>query len=383
MARMFSALLTPGVGLMRRLRMSGKIAALGAMLLLPLALMLGSLYRGAHADAERTRQELQGAHQTQHLLELVFRTQAHRDLALRALAGDESAKSRRGDAAKALGQALAAVGVDAEAAASVDHPGDARGDWPTLRKGLQDLADAPGTSGLDELVARHAASVELLRGRILRVAEDSGLLLDPMADTYFLMDQVVVGSVPWLESLALLRDQGSGLLARGEAGPVERASMLAHADRVQAQVAEVDRRVASLQRAGVAEPAGWAAAKSASLGVASRARELFAAQAIAAPAAPFLEATGQALAAAQGLQTQFGARLIDRLEARELEQRRNLWLHMGVVAAGLGGLAYLGLAFYVSFAGALRTLLRGVRQVADGDLSHRIEIRGHCCPVKS
>lgn len=209
MARIGTVLLSPGVGLMRRLRMSGKIAALGAMLLVPLAMMLGSLYSTAHADAERTRQELQGAHQTQRMLELVFRTQAHRDAALRAVAGDESAKSRRADAAKALGQALAAVGADAEAAAPVDARGNTQNDWPALRKGLQDLADAPGAGGREELVARHAASVELQRGRILRVAEDTGLLLDPLADTYFLMDQVVVGSVPWLESLALLRDRGA------------------------------------------------------------------------------------------------------------------------------------------------------------------------------
>jgi methyl-accepting chemotaxis protein len=366
MAKVGSVLLSPGVRLMRRLRMPGKIGVLVAILLVPLGLMLGSLYRNAQADTDRTRHELRGAHQAQRLLDLVARTQAHRDLAQRALTGDEAAKAQRGEAAKALGQSVAAV--DAEAGTTDGS------DWPDLRKALTDLAQAGGAGQGDDPWARHTALVEQLRGRLLRLAEDTGLLLDPQADTYFLMDMVVDNAVPWLESLAFLRGPGAALLANGNAGAPQRAAALGHADRVLMQLAEIDRRMAALQRAGVPTPAGWAAARQASQSAASRARELFAAG-TGEPAA-LQELASRAGVSAQEMQAQLATQLIERLDARLLAQKQIVWQHMAAVAIGLGLAAYLGMAFFASFTGALGVLLRGVQQVADGDLSHRIEIRG-------
>jgi hypothetical protein len=301
---------------MRRLRISGKTRH-WAPCCWSAGNDAGRLYSTAHADAERT-EGLQGAHQTQRMLELVFRAGTPRRRA--ACRGRRPSAIPARHLAKALGQARrrrrrAAAPVDARGALTGRPQG-----W--------DLADATA-GGSDELVARHAASVELQRGRILRVAEDTGLLLDPLADTYFLMDQVVVGSVPWLESLALLRDRGADLLTRGEASPGERAGVLAQADRIQSQIAEVDRRVASLQRAGVTEPAGWAAAKSASLGAASRARELFSAPTSLRRRRPswrYRRALPRHRACRRN-----GRAADRRLEARQ-QEHRNLWLHMGVVA---------------------------------------------------
>ncbi|WP_088287378.1 methyl-accepting chemotaxis protein [Ideonella sp. A 288] len=361
--------LGPGIALMRRLRMSAKMALMVAVLLVPLGVLLASTYLSVSGDAAQTQRELRGAQQVNHLLGLVIQTQNHRDIAHRALSGDEAAAAQRATAATGLRQAIATADPPGGTPASGD-------DWPALRQALTDLAEGRGPGQRTELFALHADLVERLRWRVRRVAEDSGLLLDPQADTYFLMDLVVERAVPWLESLALMGGQGAALLARGDASGAERAGVIGHADRVQGQLLEIDRELAALQRAGANPPAGWAAAREASARAAVQGRAVFSAEAIVGEPAPFHQQAAQALAAAQLTQTQLVGQLVDRLGQRLQAQRRSLWLHLAVVAVGLGLVAYLGLAFYVSFAGALRTLMRGVQEVADGDLSHRIEIRG-------
>ena len=49
---------------------------------------------------------------------------------------------------------------------------------------------------------------------------------------------------------------------------------------------------------------------------------------------------------------------------------------MTLAIAGVSIVAWLGWAFWASFAGALRRLHRGVDAVAGGDLAHTIEIDG-------
>ena len=52
------------------------------------------------------------------------------------------------------------------------------------------------------------------------------------------------------------------------------------------------------------------------------------------------------------------------------------WHMMAAVSASLAVLGYLAAAYYFSFAGALAALLKGVQQVAGGNIAHRVEIKG-------
>jgi len=64
------------------------------------------------------------------------------------------------------------------------------------------------------------------------------------------------------------------------------------------------------------------------------------------------------------------------LRERAVQAEARLWLEIGGALLGLGLMTYLALAFYLSFQGALQRLYAGVQAVAQGDLSHKIEIRG-------
>ena len=70
--------------------------------------------------------------------------------------------------------------------------------------------------------------------RALLTGERSGLLLDPEAASFFLMDLTVERVIPWTETLGQARGQGAALLARGDANTVERAALIGRADSLRA-----------------------------------------------------------------------------------------------------------------------------------------------------
>ena len=362
--------LAPGIALMRRLRMPAKMGLLTALLLIPLGVLMSSTYRVATSDIDTARDELAGAERVGQLLDLVIRTQHHRDISHRGLSGDADANAHKPEAAAALQKAIAGVHA-AETATSPPSPA-----WADLKKGLDELAAGRGPAQRNELFAQHTAQVEKLRSRIFWLAEESRLLLDPEADTFFLMDLVVERSVPWLEALGQVRGHGAALLARGDASSAERTLVLNHVDRIQQQLTEVDRRLEAMQRAGLKPPEAWVACRQASQNLIDKARAVFGANAITAEPGPFYDQATAAITAAQGVQAQWVSSLVERLGTRLQQHRVAMAWHLGVTATSLLLVLYLGMAFYVSFSGALRVLLRGMHEVADGDLSHRIEIRG-------
>ena len=374
----FYRFLGPGIKLMRRTRMPTKMGLMAAMLVLPMGLLLLNTHQRTSKDIESTRQELQGAQQAHELLDLMNRAQSHRGMTARASSGDEAAKAKAAEAATALRKSLAAVDDVARPvflATGAEGPALAAS-AAQLRRGLTELIEGRGPVKRSELFARHSALIEDLRGELLRLAEDSGLLRDPEAGTYFLMDLAMVRAAPWIESMAQLRGQASTLLARGELSNAERGMIIGQADNVMRQLAEVDRSLASLRRAGMDAPPGWAAARAASLTLSSTAREQFSAAALTAEPGPFYEQASQAIAAANGVGHDLLTALSERLKLRQQQQQRSLALALGATCIGVALVLYLGLSFYISFCGALRALSLGMQQVAEGNLARLVEVRG-------
>jgi len=358
--------LLPGVLLMRRLRMPTKMGLMGLMLLVPLLVLVLSTYGAISNDLAVARGELAGARVATRLVDLVQLLQSHRDLSHRALSGDAQAKTELPAAAKALQAA-----VDLLNATITDQP-----DWPKTREQLLALAAGQGPTQRDALFAAHSKQVDALRLLMLQVGEQSGLMLDPEATTYFLMDLTVERAIPWLEALGTTRGIGSALLARGDASTRDRAAVLGRADAVLAQLDDLSFRLGALQRSGYAMPPSWATAKAASQRLSTRTREIFTADALTAePAAYYAEASA-AIQGAVALKNELAQSLVTLLTQRVHDKTTSLWLQMGVAGAGLGLLVYLALAFYASFSGALQALRSAVNASADGDLARPINVQG-------
>ncbi len=254
-----STLLTPGMAVMRRLRMPIKLLLLSAVLLAPLVLLLIAQLQRSTADLAYTRGEVAGTEAVEALMSTALHTQAHRGQTNQLLSGNEGARAAREVTRKALRAAIAQV--EAVAAA---HPSLAINRyWPGIRSELDGaLNDATGNDR-SAAFAAHTAIVARLQALIGHVGETSGLLFDPVPVTYFLMDIAVDRILPLSESAGRLRGAGAGLLTRGNVTEVEATRLTTQRAALPTLVGAIDQRVAALQRFGEPVPTEWANVKQA------------------------------------------------------------------------------------------------------------------------
>jgi methyl-accepting chemotaxis protein len=371
-ATAFSTLLKPGVQLMQRLRLPLKLCVIGLILFVPMIVLLLAQLRANVADLRYTRAEHTGAVVVPAVLQTALQVQSLRALNHRVLNGDSAVTAARDAARAMLGQ-----GVEALDAAIAGAPGLGLAPlWQPTRERLAALAKGQHDTQRDTAFAEHSAQVDALRMLLLDVAERSGLLLDPEATTYLLMDMSIERVLPWTETLGQLRGLGAGILARGDAGAAERARVLGRVDQLQRQLADVRWRAGALERSGLAPSETLAQALAASQGFAEHATQLFSADALEGEPGAYYDKAGQAITAVKRYADEAQGRLADALVARIEARTAILGIEIVVSAAGVLLVSYFGLAFYLSFVGSVGILRRGVVAAAEGDLSHRFDIRG-------
>ena len=372
MRAVFAPLLHPGVLLMRRLRLPWKIGLLGLMLLLPMLLLLVSLIDTRRSELAFTRAEREGAVVVRGLLDAAGLLQQHRGLTNRVLNGDQAAIAPRDSTRQALVAAL----TDLDRSVQALRGFTLADSWPAVHQAVAGLAAGRHDAQRSQAFAQHTQQVQALRALLLLAAERSGLLLDPQAHTYFLMDAAVERLLPWSETLGLLRGQGAGLLARGDANSIERAQVLGRVDQLRYQLGDTDLRIQALLRTGEARPAGYDAAVTASRAFADHVTAVFSAEALQGEPAAFFDMGSGAIQAVGALGSSISTRLIAALDERIADTQRQLWLEVCAALAGVALLAYFSASFYGSFMGGLNRLGKGVSQVANGDLAHRFQIEG-------
>ncbi|WP_425260483.1 methyl-accepting chemotaxis protein [Rubrivivax sp. RP6-9] len=372
MSALTRTLLRPGTLLMRRLRLPWKIGLIGLMLFVPMLLLLVQQLRSNVAEIRFTLVEDEGAVLVHDLLKTANLLQQHRGLTHRVLNGDTAVVGARDTTRQALKAQLATVQQRVQALQGFDL----QDQWPAVHEAVGALADGRHDPQRAQAFAQHTRQVEVLRALLLQTAERSGLLLDPEARTYFLMDATVERILPWTETMGLLRGQGAGLLARGDASAVERARVLGGVEEMRRRLEDAELRMQALLRAGEPRPGAFDEAVNASKAFAERATAVFGADALEGEPAPFFELGSAAIAKTNALGDELSARLQTALRERAAALNTRLWLSAGVALAGVLLLAYFATTFYLSFLGGIGRLSKGMHAVADGDLAHRFDIEG-------
>ncbi len=362
----------PGIRLMRQLRIATKMSLMGLFLLVPLALLLVSTWRSAESDRQVAATELEGVRLARHASELIGHTQAHRGLTNRVLSGDAAATPARDRARAAMTETLRAL--DADVAATRHF--DAASLWSERRDAIGALAEGRHPAQRQEAFAQHTAAVENLRQMLMLIGERSGLVLDPEAATFFLMDIAVERVVPLSETIGLTRGQGAAILVRGDASNTERVQILGRMDLLVSQVRDLRQKLAALERAGTPASPAWQESLTGIEAFGREVRAIFGADAIEGDAAAFFERGSQALAGLQRMDAEIVDLLQQGLEQRHAKVTREMVLELSVAAVGVLLMAYFAVSFYLSFVGAFRALSLGVSKVAEGNLEHRVEIKG-------
>jgi methyl-accepting chemotaxis protein len=299
-------------------------------------------------------------------------TQVSRGLQRRLQSGDASVGTLLQDSRKALERAVAAL--DARLKQPLSYPlADA---WQPVRAQLLALTAGQLPASPADAFAAHSSAIDALYRLVLLNAERSGLVLDPEAVSYHLMDLVVNDVIPVAESAAVVRGIGSGLLARGSATPLELAEVLGQAGLLRRSADDMASAIGALGRAGSSTPGSWPSMQASLQAFGRTSSGTFSASSIHGDAAAFFQLGTAAVSETMALTDDLLARLDASLAERQRSIERRVLVHLAISAVGLAVLAYLLAAFTLSIRRSLRELHDCASAIAAGDLSRHMTVEG-------
>jgi methyl-accepting chemotaxis protein len=356
--------LKPGVALMQRLRMPVKLATMAFLLGLPLVVMTYFQLTTLNAQYTTARGELVGA-QAVDLASAVLTD-------VQQLSAPAPSGTVRADRLQRLQTDVASLESWIQ-----QHPEQSwNANWAS-QKGLLQALQTPAANKLAEQQAGTAAG-RAMHELIRLIGEGSALVLDPLADTYFLQDILTQRAPAWIESvnttLALLA------AAPEQAADKDRwsASLLDMASVLDNQVEAVTYNLGAIQRSTErGQPLGTEEALQAHTAFAREVRAL----------ASSKDASPAALAAAQSAGVQlleegrkFGKNASEQLIGR-LQKRQDMAFWQATALGTLAGLglllvAYLMLCFSVATMRSIRALNSAISEGTRGNLAVHVEVPG-------
>jgi methyl-accepting chemotaxis protein len=323
------------------------------------------------SEVHIAKAELQGVLLSRQIMDIVIQTQKHRGQVNLKLSGQDI------EAALAKTRTALTVGLDRLDASIKQYPEFELGEnWKPIAGELRQLAAGKIASSSAENVAQHSRLI----AQILRFShlnnEKSGLLFDPEAASYLLMD-VAIQKIPvWTEHLAILRGVGAGYIKSGTIEFAGKAMLISRLDGMLAAITAVTENNEAMKRAGVSVVNEQQAALKASQDFAVTVRKNLLGESVSGDASAYFAEGTLAIEKTIALQVDLQNRLTSLLNARTstLKLQRNLILLTMLLT--LLATSYLVFGFYRGFMSAMNDVGTSAISVATGDLTKQIHIDG-------
>ena len=355
------ALYAPVAPLLRRLALSGKFAVIAVLLFVPLIALLVSMVVRANNDLSYTRGELQGGPLAHELLDLANSVSSLRGLSQMAIAGHAGAQAAlpqaRSDLAKEISSSDAAV---------IAQSGLKLGEvWTPLKADLERLQRQTdhGASAADHssLIARTLGLTDL-------AAETSGLLLDPEAKSFYLMDIVFEREGPYADAVGRMFAEAVVPLARGTWTAEDSARLQSSRAAVAQAQQSLQARVDALVRTQEAVPEGWKEATAAVDAAAAALWTVAKPGPVTVDAMTLHQAGQQALEKVDQFHNQAHHHLTQLLEERVVRMERERMLLSAITLGALGVALYVFLAIRRSIEVNAQATIAAAQGLAAGDL---------------
>ena len=365
----YQGLMTPGVRLMRVLKLPAKVTLVVLAFMVPLGLVGQFYWFNAGAQIDFAAQERDGVAWLQALSPAISAAQEQRAQAVRSLAGNASSS-----ADLASGTARIKLAIDRLTQTDSEAGRLLNAEKPLAE--IQRLLTGLPESGASVPPARLRAAYDDLIAAMLaagsHIGDSSGLVLDPDLDSFYLMQAAVIDGPGIVDALARLRQAGAALPPNANEAAVARAL---------AAPAEMARLGIDRQRAGLGRAIANTPDLAERLGLTARfgpiASQLAAVDArvqgniAAPPAAQWWSDSTAALEAAISLNdaslSSLDKLLASRIERLQSERFTRLIIALASVLPAL----YLLSAMYSVLQGGLRLLGTHIVRLADGDFSAR------------
>ncbi|MEW6703592.1 MAG: methyl-accepting chemotaxis protein [Pseudomonadota bacterium] len=324
--------------------------------------------------------ERHGVGPARELMKLVQLTQQHRGLSAGMLGGNDSVSAAR-DAKKAEVEKVLAA-LEAHLRNETLPEGMAQA-WRSAREQWRELAaavDARRLSAADSST-RHAQVISHYFKTLDLLLDWSGLILDPQADSYYLMTAALIKLPHATEALGQTRARGAGFLAEGQVAPEGRALL---AGLVRASNDQYEGMVIAFEKAFAANPAlkDALAAKVVNAkqpietALALADKEIVSAQSLQYPAPQYITTFTQTIDALFVLEEAALSQLETMLGERVAELRRMELVQFGLLGLLIVGVGWLARVIVRSITEPLNRAVQLAEQVAAGDLTGEAEVRG-------
>ncbi|MES2888828.1 MAG: HAMP domain-containing protein, partial [Pseudomonadota bacterium] len=358
---------------MRRLSLSAKFGVVATILLIPLCLLLGMNLLRINTELNYTRGEIVGARTVDELNQLITQVQQHRGFVNMQLAGNTSVRGQR-ETAK-----LNAIKVATEITTQLDKHGEfgLTKEWDTLNREAQRvLQSETNLQDAGKSFAEHSLLVQKLQDFTMLMAEKSGLLLDPEASTFLLMDLAVERVSRLSEAMAQVRGLGAGAMAKGE-WTLEHTARFGAAKRAFEDASHsTELRLQALGRAGEPEPKGWREAYELSTAFITDVAGWAKVGALKGDSETVFRRGTVALDKLAEFTVGTVARLDTLLQARAERLARNRLLIGTMALAGIGLAMYLLFAVARSLRQAAALVIEAAQGLAHGNLSVSTALEG-------
>ena len=346
-----------------------KLATMAFMLGFPLVVMTYFQLTTLLSDYTTTRQEVLGAQAVNLVSEVLTDVQHLRAEAV--LAGNPAYDKSRLQTLQELQTHVAAVD-----AWLVQHPGLEWGsNWTPQHALLQGLQ----TSQADANAAQqaHVAAVRGLRKLVGLIAEQSTLVLDPLASSYYLQDILTERAIAWIESVSTVRAVAAGWLVQPSEKTAHAAALLSLADVLDTHAEAVGNDLDAMEHNGEKElPLGARNALAATAALSAQLRSLAHTDGSPETITAAMESGGKVLEAGRLFHQDASARLVATLQAR---QEKAFWQATALAAlAGTGLLlvVYLILCFSIATIQSIRALNQAISEGTRGNLAVHVEVPG-------
>ncbi|MCB1996926.1 MAG: cache domain-containing protein [Rhodoferax sp.] len=364
--------LRPGLNLMLRWPMQRKLLAMFLALALPLGgLMMISV--GEVLTQRRLSQlELTGAEFNALIQPMIALSGAHETLSARVQFNGDADASREREARR-LAWRTAEAALEARLAAGLPYALEPA--WEAVKQASAPLMTGPLTMTVSASSEAHNQLAHRLRELAHLNAELSGLILEPEAAPYQMVDLVLNRLPSALDAASHAAALGSSFVQMDGPDPGERAELRRQALALRDEREDVRRTMAALQRADAKMPGSWDGAEQRLLAFANLLEQTASLQ--NRPSGQALYADADELATHLAVvHSDVGTHLTRRLEDRVAAFNGKIALRVSLFTATMLVAGYLATCLALSFRGSLRALRRSVQALADGDLAHRTAVRG-------
>ncbi|MFM2057958.1 MAG: hypothetical protein RLY71_2343, partial [Pseudomonadota bacterium] len=366
-----SWLFAPVTPLLRRMSLSGKFALIAGVLAVPLLGSLSTALLRQNADIDYTRTELTGTPIGHEVLDLAMAVAEHRGHYVMGLTRPDTLDAELAPSRTQLGKLIKDIDalISANAALGLDKP------WAELRNELAALQSRRMTTPT-EVFEQHSRLINHIQALVDLSAEKSGLLLDPDAISYALMDVAFVRNGPLVEAVAQLRGMASSALSKGSWTPEAQQRTADAISNLNNALSGVRIRLGSLERADGKVPAQWETAQAAVQDYVRQIEALSHTDAAGTEARSVYKAGSDTIERIDAFHNSTVEQLEKSLHERISRIERERLLLLALLGAGILSAGYLFVAIRRSIRHASDRTIAAASGLARGDLSVTATVDG-------